>query len=113
MRVEADGEVLLNVPKFDFNWQPYYYLETPKALPRGTRIECTASFDNSANNRFNPDPTSTIFWGPQSWDEMMIGWLDLAVDRAPEESLSVSAHRGGPDSPANAAPADSGAKARP
>jgi len=79
--VYPDGstEVLLDIPKFNFEWQPYYYLETPKLLPRGTRIECTAYFDNSANNPFNPDPSATIAWGPQSWDEMMIGWLDVAM----------------------------------
>ena len=74
-----ETEILLDIPKYDFNWQPYYYLETPKELPRGTIIECVAYFDNSANNPFNPDPTATITWGPQSWDEMMIGWLELAV----------------------------------
>jgi hypothetical protein len=75
----GDTEILLDVPKFDFNWQPYYYLETPKLLPRGTVIECTAYYDNSPNNPFNPDPTASVAWGPQSWDEMMIGWLDVAV----------------------------------
>jgi hypothetical protein len=77
----GETEILLDVPKYDFNWQPYYYLETPKVLPKGTRIEATSYFDNSPNNRFNPDPTATVTWGPQSWDEMMISWLDLAVDR--------------------------------
>ena len=77
----GETETLLNVPKYDFNWQPYYYLETPKLLPAGTRVEVTGHFDNSANNRFNPDPTATVKWGPQSWDEMMIGWIDIAVDR--------------------------------
>lgn len=76
----GETEILLDIPKFDFNWQPYYYLETPKTLPRGTRIEATAYFDNSANNPFNPDPSATIFWGPQTWDEMMIGWFDVAVE---------------------------------
>jgi hypothetical protein len=76
----GETETLLNVPRYDFNWQPYYYLETPKLLPRGTRIDCIAVYDNSANNPYNPDPAATIFWGPQSWDEMMIGWLDVAVD---------------------------------
>ena len=52
----GETEILLDIPKYDFNWQPYYYLETPKLLPAGTRIECTAYFDNSANNPFNPDP---------------------------------------------------------
>jgi len=88
---DGETETLLRVPKFDFNWQPYYYLETPKVLPRGTRIECTAYFDNSANNPFNPDPTTRVFWGPQSWDEMMIGWMDIAVERTPEENVPISA----------------------
>ncbi len=78
----GETEILLNVPKYDFNWQPYYYLETPKVLPKGTRLEATSYFDNSPNNRFNPDPTATVTWGPQSWDEMMISWLDIAVDRS-------------------------------
>ncbi|MGI8742915.1 MAG: thiol-disulfide isomerase [Bryobacteraceae bacterium] len=79
--VYPDGrtEILLRVPKYDFNWQPYYYLATPLKLPKGTRIECTARFDNSPNNVFNPDPQVAVRWGDQSWDEMMIGWFDLAI----------------------------------
>jgi hypothetical protein len=80
-------EVLLEISKYDFNWQPYYYLETPKLLPRGTRIEAIGVFDNSTNNPANPNPAATVLWGPQSWDEMLIGWFDVAVaakgDRAP------------------------------
>lgn len=83
----GETEILLDIPKYDFNWQPYYYLETPKLLPAGTRIECTAYYDNSANNPFNPDPTALVRWGPQTWDEMMIGWLDIAVPVARERSL--------------------------
>jgi hypothetical protein len=75
----GETETLLNLPRYDFEWQPYYYLATPKLLPRGTRIECTAVFDNSRNNPHNPNPAATVFWGPQTWDEMMIGWLDVAV----------------------------------
>jgi hypothetical protein len=75
----GESEILLEVPKFDFNWQPYYYLETPKPLPVGTRIEADAVFDNSPNNPVNPDPAASVFWGPQTWDEMMIGWIDIAV----------------------------------
>ncbi len=79
----GETETLLDIPKFDFGWQPYYYLETPKVLPRGTMIECFAVYDNSANNLLNPDPTATVEWGPQTWDEMMIGWLDVAVPVKP------------------------------
>jgi hypothetical protein len=89
--VYPDGrsEILLRVPKYDFNWQPYYYLATPLKLPTGTRIECVAHFDNSANNPFNPDPKVAVRWGDQSWDEMMIGWFDLAIPAKPSNLVSV------------------------
>lgn len=75
----GEKEVLLRVPKYDFNWQLWYVLDQPKTLPAGTKIECTAHFDNSPNNPANPDPTKTIRFGEQSWDEMMIGFFDVAV----------------------------------
>jgi len=75
----GESEILLEISKFDFNWQPYYYLETPKPLPAGTRIEAEAAFDNSPNNPANPNPNAAVLWGPQTWDEMMIGWFDIAV----------------------------------
>jgi hypothetical protein len=85
----GESEILLSIPAYDFNWQPYYYLQTPKLMPKGTRIEARAVFDNSANNPFNPDPSKTIFWGPQTWDEMMIGWFDLAVPVKAPSTRSV------------------------
>ena len=56
-------------------------------LPAGTRIECTAHFDNSPNNRYNPDPKAEVRWGDQTWEEMMIGWFDIAVaaDKNPRD----------------------------
>ncbi|MCX6591638.1 MAG: thiol-disulfide isomerase [Acidobacteria bacterium] len=74
----GETETLLRVPKYDFNWQLYYYVAGNKKLPKGTRIECTAHFDNSANNPANPDPKAEVRWGDQSWEEMMIGWFDVA-----------------------------------
>lgn len=76
----GETEVLLRVPKYDFNWQLSYELAAPKLLPKGTRIECTAHFDNSPNNPANPDPTKPVRWGDQSWEEMMIGWFGVAID---------------------------------
>jgi peroxiredoxin len=81
-------EVLLNVPAYDFNWQLNYILAEPKLLPKGTKIVCTAHFDNSAENPANPDPSAEVRWGEQSWDEMMIGFLDVV---AAEEKVSLSA----------------------
>ena len=80
--IYPDGrtETLLSVPKYDFNWQLGYELAKPLVLPKGTRIECTAHFDNSINNPYNPDPTQTVKWGDQTWEEMMIGWFSVSVD---------------------------------
>ncbi len=82
-------ETLLAIPHYDFHWQPYYYLESPKLLPRGTRIEAAGVFDNSANNPNNPNPNAMVTWGPQSWDEMLIGWFDVAVARGTRSQTRV------------------------
>ncbi len=68
-------ETLLSVPRYDFNWQTTYILDAPKPMPAGTQIKCTAHYDNSTSNPFNPDPGSRVTWGDQTWDEMMIGWF--------------------------------------
>ena len=82
MARDGDREVLLDVPKFDFNWQTSYRLTEPLKLAAGTRIHCTAHFDNSEFNLNNPDPTKTVRWGDQTWEEMMIGYFDVAVPRS-------------------------------
>lgn len=69
-------EILLDVPRFDFNWQNSYRLSKPKILPEGTIVKCTASFDNSKNNLSNPDPSILVKWGEQTWEEMMIGYFE-------------------------------------
>jgi hypothetical protein len=56
--------------KFDFDWQLGYQFAKPISLPKGTRLIGISHFDNSASNKFNPDPTKDIVWGPQNWDEM-------------------------------------------
>jgi hypothetical protein len=68
-------EVLLSVPKYDFNWQTAYALKPPKPLPAGTRIVFDMSWDNSAQNPANPDPNRVVYWGEQTWDEMNVGWI--------------------------------------
>ena len=86
MKIEAyypDGrsEILLDVPNYSFSWQTVYYLKTPKALPKGTKIVVTAHFDNSAKNKFNPDPTQVVRFGEPTYDDMMIGWISYTVDK--------------------------------
>jgi hypothetical protein len=77
---DGKKETLLAVPRYSYDWQLSYYLERPLRLPKETTIECTAHFDNSANNPLNPDPGKSVRFGPQSWDEMMIGYFEVAVD---------------------------------
>jgi peroxiredoxin len=72
-------ETLLSVPRYDFGWQTSYSLKKPLRLPAGTRIDCTAHFDNSADNPNNPNPKKWVHWGEQTWEEMMIGFADYAV----------------------------------
>ena len=74
-------ETLLSVPHYDFNWQVLYYLKEPLHLPMGTKVEVTAHWDNSANNPANPDPSKTVVWGNQSWDEMLSVPMGVIVDR--------------------------------
>lgn len=73
---DGRSEVLLSVPHYDFNWQSVYRLRQPLTLPAGSKIECTAHFDNSPDNPNNPDPKKTVTWGDQTWEEMMIGFVD-------------------------------------
>jgi peroxiredoxin/mono/diheme cytochrome c family protein len=79
----ADGsrEILLDVPRYDFNWQNHFLLNEPRVLPKGSILRCTAHFDNSTDNPANPDPTETVRWGDQTWEEMMIGWYDVLLPR--------------------------------
>ncbi len=76
-----DGQTrdLLKVSKYDFNWQTVYEFDEPVSVPKGSRIDCVAHWDNSSNNPHNPDPTKDISFGPESYDEMMIGFVDYVV----------------------------------
>jgi peroxiredoxin len=73
-------ETLLSVPRYNFNWQSIYRAEKPLAMPQGTRLHCVAHYDNSAANPHNPDPARRVYWGDQTWEEMMVGWIDYYVD---------------------------------
>lgn len=89
----GEKEVLLNVPRYDFNWQLTYRLAAPKLLPKGTKIHLTAVYDNSANNKANPDPSKEVRWGDQSWEEMMIGFLNVTVDPKIDPAVLTRAPR--------------------
>ncbi|MBY0373766.1 MAG: thiol-disulfide isomerase, partial [Bryobacteraceae bacterium] len=89
----GETEILLKVPRYDFNWQLYYYLGSQKILPKGTKIECSAWYDNSPNNPSNPDPKAAVKWGDQSWEEMMIGFFDVSFDASMKPSELFPAQR--------------------
>ena len=79
--IYPDGrrDILLQIPHYDFDWQLTYQLSPQKRLPKGTVIECIAHFDNSKANPSNPNPSVEVRYGEQTWDEMMIGFMDVAV----------------------------------
>ena len=83
-RIRENGlpETLLRVKPYDFYWQLYYRLAEPIALKKDTRLNWIATYDNSAANPRNPDPSAEVRYGFQSWEEMMVGFFDVAVDAA-------------------------------
>ena len=87
---DGHEEVLLSVPKYDFNWQTTYLFKSPKLLPAGTRLTFDMTWDNSAQNPANPEPSRAVRWGEQTWDEMNAGWLRYRyADEAPETAASA------------------------
>ncbi len=76
----GESEILLSVPHWDFNWQLTYVLKSPKTLPKGTIIEVLGRYDNSPNNPFNPDPNALVVYGEQTWNEMLGGLIDVALE---------------------------------
>ena len=76
----GERQVLLNVPRYDFAWQLIYKPEQELIMPKGSKLECVAHYDNSANNPHNPNPKAEVRYGDQSWEEMMFGFFDVAID---------------------------------
>ncbi|HZP49104.1 MAG TPA: hypothetical protein VFB07_11240 [Vicinamibacterales bacterium] len=85
--IYPDGrkETLLSVPHYDFDWQTDYIYKEPVKIPKGTRIHATAWYDNSPANKSNPDPSKDVWWGDQTWEEMMFTGLTFAVPPAPSQ----------------------------
>jgi hypothetical protein len=94
--VYPDGktETVLNVPRYDFNWQLGYELAKPITVPKGTRLVVTAHFDNSANNKFNPDPSKTVYYGDMTWEEMMFPFFSVVTDREINSRRVITINRG-------------------
>ena len=77
---DGRDEVLLDVPRYDFNWQTEFELVEPMRIPAGSRLIVEGHYDNSLNNRYNPAPDKEVYWGEQSWDEMFEGWVKYTID---------------------------------
>ena len=88
--IYPDGkrETLLNVERYFFNWQTLYKLKQPVALPKGARIMVTGWFDNSTKNKLNPDPTKTVRFGEPTYDEMLVGFVDIARAKPAERPVA-------------------------
>ncbi len=93
---DGTKEVLLDVPKWDFEWQVEYVLAKPRLLPKGTRLRAIATYDNSKDNPNNPDPTKDVFFGLQSTEEMMIGYFEVVWHDVPK-SASLDLPAGAPN----------------
>jgi thiol-disulfide isomerase/thioredoxin/mono/diheme cytochrome c family protein len=79
---DGKPEMMLSVPKYDFNWQMSYILSEPRRVEKGTKLDCVGYYDNSRANPNNPNPWKPVMWGNQTWDEMMIGFVDYYYDDA-------------------------------
>ena len=97
--VFPDGreQILLNVPHYDFNWQLGYYLDQPVKIPKGTKLVVSGHYDNSVNNKFNPDPNRTVYQGNMTWEEMFAPFFAITVDKDvnPAKALSIPFATGG------------------
>ena len=78
---DGNARTLLEVPRYDFNWQLGYRFAEPPLIPAGSKVRATGWYDNSPNNPANPDPTKTVRWGPQTYDEMMIGYVEFYLPK--------------------------------
>ncbi len=85
---DGRSELILNVPKYDFNWQTDYVFKQPLSLPKGTRIHTAAWYDNSIANKANPDPKKDVYWGDQTWEEMQFTAITFSADNTASKSAS-------------------------
>ena len=95
--IYPDGrtEVILSVPKYDFNWQTDYVFAQPLKLPKGTKIRAVAHYDNSPANKSNPDPKVNVKWGDQTWEEMMFTSFTYSIDGVAPGAVIATPPSGG------------------
>ena len=96
---DGHSQTVLDVPRYDFNWQQWY--DTSIKVPKGTKLRVIAHYDNSANNRFNPDPAKTVYYGDQTWEEMHFPSFGVIVDDLTMDQRKVLARPGPAQRPGN------------
>jgi hypothetical protein len=96
----GESEILLKVPRYSFTWQLGYEMAKPVLLPKGTRLETTTHYDNSANNPYNPNPKIDVAYGPQSTDEMAVSFIGLIMDIGADPAQLLRRQRKAPDTSA-------------
>jgi hypothetical protein len=104
---DGTKEVLLSIPKYDFNWQTTYELTTPKLLPKGTTLNYSTTYDNSSQNKANPDPNIEVRWGQQTWEEMLYGDVRF---RYPDENATPDPSSPKPEVSAPSTPSAQGTR---
>jgi hypothetical protein len=94
-RITGEGDIsraLLDIPRYDFNWQLLYRYYEPQPVARGETIKFTVWYDNSDRNPANPDPTQTVHWGRQLSDEMHLGYVEYFIPGLkPGEEVQIGA----------------------
>ena len=85
---DGRSELILNVPKYDFNWQTDYIFKQPLNMPKGTKIRTSAWYDNSPANKANPDATKDVYWGDQTWEEMQFTAITFSLNSTPAKTNS-------------------------
>ena len=88
-------DILLSVPKYDFNWQNTYIPKEPIKLPAGTVLETVGHYDNSVRNKVNPMPNRPALWSEQTWDEMYNAWTEITYDAETSPNLNTAEVRTG------------------
>jgi hypothetical protein len=94
--IYPDGrdEVVLSVPRYDFNWQITYQAAKPIKIPKGSKLKVDAHYNNSSTNKFNPDPNRTVYPGRMTWEEMFNPFFGLLIDKGTDPNRVLKLLRG-------------------
>ena len=87
---DGRSEIILDVPKYDFNWQTDYIFKQPLSVPKGTKIHTAAWYDNSTANKANPDPKKDVYWGDQTWEEMQFTAITFSLNASPTQTAGAA-----------------------